>query len=967
MGQMVKKTQSQRSRLFSLTLYAIILTTGFTLTLTAFSTDSLFEHGHHHCHRLPLHAQHILNKCSTLNAKPAPPPDFYERGQSDRFVRGTKPTLIRNATLWTGAVDGLETIRGDLLMEGGIIKAVGNVDAGLLKQHEAYESIDAKGAWITPGIIDIHSHLGVFSSPSLSGSGDGNSFKGTIQPWLRALDGLNTHDEGMKLAIAGGVTTSLILPGSANAIGGQGFVIKLRPTEERSTSAMLLEPPFEYNGTGVYPSEYPRWRHMKHACARIYDDTRMDSVWAWRQAYDTARKFKKEQDDFCAAAQAGRWDALEGKSFPENLQWEAMVDILRGKVKVQTHCYEAVDFDNFVRLTNEFQFSVAAFHHAHEAYLVPEILKRAYGPTPAVAIFSVFSRYKRESSRASVFAAKVLNEAGIRVTMKSDHPAIQSRYLLHEAQQAHHYGLPSWAALAAVTSTGAGIIGMDHRIGYLKEGYDADLVIWDSHPLSLGATPTQTYIDGIAQLPSPHTITSPKSSDLLHAPKVPNYDKEAEKAVRYEGLPPLMDVASLEGTVVFRNVSRVYKRVPVEDVEVGGVGEGVGVREVTEEYVVGRALNSVVNGDVLVRAGRLIPSSLVSSADIASTLAQGGVRVMNVGGGSLSPALVGAGTSIGLQEIAMEDSTVDGDVWDIFIDGGKGEGLLGNETVIRAVDGLQFATRDALLSYRNGVTTALTSPTSSGFLSGLGVAFSLGTPHKLAKGAVVQDVTALHVAIDHQSVRPSVSTEISALRRLLVGGEGWWGRVVKGEIPLVVHAQNADIIATLLRLKHDVEASGAGTKIKMTILGGTEAHLLAKEIKEAGVGVIVAPVRSYPYSWEDKRIMPGRPLSAKGLVPYLLEHGIEVGIAPQGIDDFTPAMAAWAVQNLRFDAGWLVSDGLPTALALSLASSNVDNLMGVHANPEETDLVVTRDGGLLEFEGKVVAVISPGRGVVDVF
>lgn len=164
--------------------------------------------------------------------------------------------------------------------------------------------------------------------------------------------------------------------------------------------------------------------------------------------------------------------------------------------------------------------------------------------------------------------------------------------------------------------------------------------------------------------------------------------------------------------------------------------------------------------------------------------------------------------------------------------------------------------------------------------------------------------------------------------------------------------------------------------------------------------------------------MPGRPLSPQGLVPYLLEHGIEVGIAPQGIDDFTPAMAAWAVQNLRFDAGWvrfplflasfstlirtcpmpphtlhrialhtllhattyrthppphptppkkLVSSGLPTPLALSLASSNIDKLLGVHANPQETDLVVTRDGGFLEFEGKVVAVISPGRGVVDLF
>lgn len=149
--------------------------------------------------------------------------------------------------MWTGGVDGLETITGDLLIEGGIIKALGSMDASLLKQYKAYEAVDAKGAWVTPGyvliwsldafeasaeveaaivrclcvtrIIDIHSHLGVESSPSLSGANDGNSFKGTLSPWLRALDGLNTHDDGMKLAIAGGVTTSLILPGSANAIG----------------------------------------------------------------------------------------------------------------------------------------------------------------------------------------------------------------------------------------------------------------------------------------------------------------------------------------------------------------------------------------------------------------------------------------------------------------------------------------------------------------------------------------------------------------------------------------------------------------------------------------------------------------------------------------------------------------------------------------------------------------------------
>lgn len=160
MGEMANKSRSRSSRLFSLTLCAIILATGFTLTLTTFGTDSLFGHGHHHGHRtsrLPLHAQQILNKCSTLDAKPAPPPDFYERRQSDRFVHGTKPTLIRNATMWTGDVDGLEIIKGDLLMEGGIIKAVGSVDAGLLKRYETYESVDAKGAWITPGYVPSRS------------------------------------------------------------------------------------------------------------------------------------------------------------------------------------------------------------------------------------------------------------------------------------------------------------------------------------------------------------------------------------------------------------------------------------------------------------------------------------------------------------------------------------------------------------------------------------------------------------------------------------------------------------------------------------------------------------------------------------------------------------------------------------------------------------------------------------------
>lgn len=147
--------------------------------------------------------------------------------------------------------------------------------------------------------------MGVEAAPSLSGADDTNSLKGPILPWLRSIDGLNTHDDSYQLAVAGGVTTSLILPGSANAIGGQAFVIKPRQTNERSPQSLLLEPPFGLNGTTLDHNVPPRWKHIKHACgtvisfshlavphqlflgenpSRVYSATRMDTAWAFREA-----------------------------------------------------------------------------------------------------------------------------------------------------------------------------------------------------------------------------------------------------------------------------------------------------------------------------------------------------------------------------------------------------------------------------------------------------------------------------------------------------------------------------------------------------------------------------------------------------------------------------------------------------------------------------------------------------------
>lgn len=205
--------------------------------------------------QVPLHAAEIQARCRALDTKPGPPSDFYDRNVSDRFVEGTKRVWIRNATIWTGRVQGLEVVKGDVFLMNGIIKAVGHVELQSmgLGDHDGVEILDAHGAYVTPGcvlsstahsfqakaslphrIVDLHSHMGVGSSPSLEGAQDLNSAHGPIVSWLRSIDGINTHDAAYELAVAGGVTASLILPGSANAIGKRPFNLSLSRSAEHS-------------------------------------------------------------------------------------------------------------------------------------------------------------------------------------------------------------------------------------------------------------------------------------------------------------------------------------------------------------------------------------------------------------------------------------------------------------------------------------------------------------------------------------------------------------------------------------------------------------------------------------------------------------------------------------------------------------------------------------------------------------
>ena len=185
---------------------------------------------------LPPFIDEGIAKCEIISR---PPPNFspYDgrRQVSDRFVKGTKPVWLKNGTLWTGEDDGEEIRHGtDVLLERGVIRAIGSnkeilsslrsrglTAQGLDDYMKEVDEVELSGAWVTPGIVDLHSHLAVGPSPALSGAADGNSLKSPILPWLRSLDAFNTHDQAFNLSISGGITTMLVLPGSAGNIGGE--------------------------------------------------------------------------------------------------------------------------------------------------------------------------------------------------------------------------------------------------------------------------------------------------------------------------------------------------------------------------------------------------------------------------------------------------------------------------------------------------------------------------------------------------------------------------------------------------------------------------------------------------------------------------------------------------------------------------------------------------------------------------
>ncbi|KAK5661833.1 hypothetical protein OQA88_9936 [Cercophora sp. LCS_1] len=870
--------------------------------------------------------QEDLDMCTKLRRKVEDPIGL-GRERNARYIDGHKPTLIKNATVWVGEPiegtspedarkgKGYEWISTDVYLEHGLIK---RVEASISPSQVASDAIvyNANGQPLTAGIIDMHSHAGVASLPGLRGTEDSNEVAGDITPYVRSIDGIQPNDPHIQVIKSGGVTTSLILPGSANNMGGEAYVIKhavgkSNGRNETSTEDMLADPD-------------RAWRFMKMACGenpkRVYGKvgeggptSRMGESWEFRHAFEQATEYVREQNDWCDAAAAGL-ENVKGY-LRQEIRWDSLGALLRDQVRLNTHCYTVPDLEAFIDHTNEFKFKLRAFHHAHQTYLVPEILKRAYGgEPPASALFADNMFYKAEAFWASEYAGKILWDNGLTPIYVSDNPVLNSQHVLLEAAKGYRYGLPYHAALASVTTAPAERLGFQKRLGKIKPGFDADIVVWDSDPLSAGATPVQVWIDGTAQFEDPVVLDKP-------AAKVMTPD---------EKLSEIVEDPTLHDEVILTGISHVL---------------------LPDNAPASQSQNVVIS------KGKITCIGTCRAAIEAASKSK--VPVVKLSNGYLTHSLTAFGSGLGLNSIDMESGT----------DNGNGE-----KTFSRADDGLRLDDKKLHVAYRYGVTKAISAPkyTGQGTHYGTSAGFLTGSTTVLENGTVFAPDAALHYTLDHAAKDPTVSATVGSLRKKLLDAaalkeapkdsyseEAFLFKVVKEGLPLVITVQSADGIASALKVKAAVDKA-AETSIRLVIFGGAESYLVADELASAKVGVILSPIFSYATEWDQRRALTGAPLTNGTAVDRLLDAGVKVAFAT-GED--------WEVRTLSLSAGIAYKNGggrLNEKSAFALVSTKVYEILGLEQPGVEQGHFVVYEGNPLEINSRVKAV-GGGKGVVSVY
>src|SRR5213083_405131 len=415
-------------------------------------------------------------------AAPAPPPATAQdtSGIGPQYPSTYKrhpnpPVLIRNATIMTAA--GQEIQGGSILFKDGRIVAVGtNVQA----PSDAMV-VDGTGKYVTPGLIDDHSHLGVYAAPGTDAESDGNEATNPVTAEVWAEHSFWPQDPQIPLAIAGGITTIQALPGSANLIGGRSAILKLVPA--RTVQEMKF--PGAHYGLKMACGENP-----KNVYRGRGPSTRMGNMAGYRAAFIQAEQYRRRWD---------KWNKdHQGDQPARDLRLESLAEVLRGNIYVQNHCYRADEMAQMMDLAREFGFHIRAFHHAVESYKIGDLLAQA---GTASAVWADWYGFKEEAMDGIQQNAALLQRAGARITLHSDDPGGIQRLNQETAKAMYagqRAGIPVTRdqALRWITANPAWVLGLDSVVGTLEPGKMADVVLWSGDPFSVYSKAVQVYNDG---------------------------------------------------------------------------------------------------------------------------------------------------------------------------------------------------------------------------------------------------------------------------------------------------------------------------------------------------------------------------------------------------------------------------------------------------------------------------------------
>ncbi len=793
--------------------------------------------------------------------------------------------LIRGATILP--IAGPPIPNGEVEFARGKIVYVGPVRPDRKHDH----LIDASGMFVMPGIIDTHSHFAI--------DGGVNEFSLSIVPEVRVRDVIDSDDVSTYRGAAGGVTTARLLHGSANCIGGQDAVIKLK-YKARAADMLLADAP-----RGV---KFALGENVKRTDGR-FPNSRMGVEAVLIRAFTEAQAYRKMWYDY-------RQKPV-GKPEPRrDLRLEALGDILEGQLHIHCHCYRADEILMLLRVADRFGVKVKSLQHVLEGYKVaPEIA--AHGAW--CSLFSDWWAYKIEAYDAIPYAAALLQAAGAGVCLKSDSHELM-RHMYQEAAKLIKYGgMDETEALKTITLNAAKQLGLESRIGSIEVGKDADLVVFNGHPLNSFSRVEMTIIDG--------EIYFQRGTEAK--PFVPARISPAQPVSDFKPI-----AANPLGAYFLTDVT-VHR------------GDG----------------SKIESGGVLIHRGRI--AAVVDLTKPNDLRLPDGTTTRSLQGLHLFPGMIDAGTVLGLIELGSARETHD------YVEGGDFQPDLRASTAVNPDSELIPVTR------ANGVLTVVTRP-MGGLLAGQSAVLNLAG--WTAPEMTVLDPFAMHLDFPGEAghgrfisdpntpfaaralERRQREEKIRRLKELFQQASAYDAArsaspdlpvhprleallpYVKGVKPLVISARKKVEILEALKLADEL-------KLKIILAGAIDAWRVADELKKREIPVILGPVMSLPTEEFD---------------PYDAPFASAAKLHAAGVRFCIRSGGASNTRNLPYEAAMAVSFGLPPDEGLKAVTIYPAQILGVADQLGSIDLgkranLVITNGDMLQASTQVLGLFIDGK------